>query len=222
MGAALHRHAHIQAGASASAAGRAEGFFNGGSKQGAAPARGRARRGCEPRPPRPSPPPPVNPSPPPAPALLETPSVKMGELVAMVVAEPDTMMVATHLVQSQVVGRCARARPQAPRPPPPARRGPRGAARLMARGAGRAASAVADFLSVTLPLGVRSPRPPAPCLLPSPAANFPPRRQFTALLAAHLTDHHLGALRKKSSEVGREWGGCRLRCSGERESGSSS
>ncbi len=55
----------------------------------------------------------------------------------MVVAEPDTMMVATHLVQSQVVG-----------------------------------------------------------------------RQFAALLAAHLTDHHLDVLKKKSSEVGRGvWGG---------------
>ncbi|KIY92260.1 hypothetical protein MNEG_15703 [Monoraphidium neglectum] len=32
-------------------------------------------------------------------------SVKMGALVAMVVAEPDAMMVATHLVQSPVVGR---------------------------------------------------------------------------------------------------------------------
>jgi hypothetical protein len=29
----------------------------------------------------------------------------MGALVAMVVAEPDAMMVATHLVQSPVVGR---------------------------------------------------------------------------------------------------------------------
>jgi hypothetical protein len=60
----------------------------------------------------------------------------MGELVAMVVAEPDIIMVATHLVQSQVVG-----------------------------------------------------------------------RQFTALLAGHLTDHHLDALRKKSSEVRAQGGG---------------
>lgn len=58
-------------------------------------------------------------------------STRMGELVAMVVAEPDTMVVATHLAQNPAAGRF-----------------------------------------------------------------------FTALLAGHLNEERLDALRRKSSEVG--------------------